>query len=338
MTTDIASAAERLPRELRLREHDDADLERVVEFQNRWASPAQWQAPASVRHMESIAPPEPNRLRLLVEDGGRSIVATAGTSDGGMFSAPDGSFRMSLRVDPVWRRRGVGSSLLQLLEGHARDNKGSRLVTAVRGNEPEGARFAEARGFSAFHERIDAYLDVSAFDPSRFDDPDAIAARSGIRLATYEELVGEHAGDLDAFQRHIIEVMWPVGRDVPSPIPMPEQPPPFPQAKRMFFDGPGQDPGATVYALRDGKVVGMSVTAVKENGTAYTNMTGVARDERNKGIALAMKLRAIRALKARGIQLFGTTNDDRNAAMRGINRRLGYVPDAPTVMYEKKLT
>ena len=82
----------------------------------------------------------------------------------------------------------------------------------------------------------------------------------------------------------------------------------------------------------------MSVTAVKENGTAYTNFTGVARAERGKGVALAMKLRALRALKERGITRFGTTNDEQNAAMRGINRKLGYVPDPPTVMYEKKLT
>jgi RimJ/RimL family protein N-acetyltransferase len=77
---------------------------------------------------------------------------------------------------------------------------------------------------------------------------------------------------------------------------------------------------------------------VKENGVAYTNFTGVARTERGKGIALALKLRALRALKARDVKLFGTTNDEQNAAMRGINRKLGYVPEPPTVMYEKRLS
>ena len=38
------------------------------------------------------------------------------------------------------------------------------------------------------------------------------------------------------------------------------------------------------------------------------------------------------------MKLFGTTNDEQNAAMRGINRRLGYVPDPPTTMYEKRLS
>jgi len=77
---------------------------------------------------------------------------------------------------------------------------------------------------------------------------------------------------------------------------------------------------------------------VKENGAAYTNFTGVAREERGKGLALALKLRALRELRARGVKLFGTTNDEQNAAMRGINRKLGYVPDPPTTMYEKRFS
>ena len=38
------------------------------------------------------------------------------------------------------------------------------------------------------------------------------------------------------------------------------------------------------------------------------------------------------------VKLFGTTNDEQNGAMRGINRRLGYVPDPPTTMYEKRFS
>src|SRR5205807_5541921 len=68
------------------------------------------------------------------------------------------------------------------------------FVAAVRGDEPEGARFAEAMGYRAFHERIDSYVDVPSFDPSGFDDPDATAARAGVRLATYAELLREQIG------------------------------------------------------------------------------------------------------------------------------------------------
>ena len=42
-------------------------------------------------------------------------------------------------------------------------------------------------------------------------------------------------------------------------------------------------------------------------------------------------------LKKRGVTLFGTTNDEQNAAMRGINRKMGYTPETPTTMFEKRL-
>ena len=337
MATDLTAVAKRLPPELRVRGRLDADIERVAEFQNRWATPSQWMSPAASRAMQN-ASPEPLRLVLLVEDTGGAIQAIGSTSNGGLFASPDGSWRVGLRTAPQWRRRGVARALLEELAEHARANNAKRLIAAVRGDEREGARFAEALGYRAFHERIDSYIDVPSFDASGFDDPDATAARAGVRLATYAELLREHAADVEVFQRELLPVIWAMARDVPSPTPMPEQPPPFEQAKRMFFEGPGIDPPSTIIALRDGRTVGMTVTMVKENGTAYTNFTGVSRAERGKGIALAMKLRALRDLMTRGVKLFGTTNDEQNAAMRGINRRLGYVPDPPTTMYEKRLS
>jgi len=337
VATDLTAVAKRLPPELRVRGRLDADIERVAEFQNRWATPSQWMSPAASRAMQN-ASPEPLRLVLLVEDTGGAIQAIGSTSNGGLFASPDGSWRVGLRTAPQWRRRGVARALLEELAEHARANNAKRLIAAVRGDEPEGARFAEALGYRAFHERIDSYIDVPSFDASGFDDPDATAARAGVRLATYAELLREHAADVEVFQRELLPVIWAMARDVPSPTPMPEQPPPFEQAKRMFFEGPGIDPPSTIIALRDGRTVGMTVTMVKENGTAYTNFTGVSRAERGKGIALAMKLRALRDLMTRGVKLFGTTNDEQNAAMRGINRRLGYVPDPPTTMYEKRLS
>jgi GNAT superfamily N-acetyltransferase len=319
-----------------MREAADPDLERIVEFQNRWATPAQWQAPAAARQMESVAPPEPDRLRLVVEDATGAIVAVANTSDGGMFRSPDGSWRIGVRVDPKVRRRGVGGALLARLEAHAKEKGATRLVAAVRGNEPDGASFATARGYAAFHERIDAYIDVDRFDASAFPDPAETARAAGVRIASYGTLLDEHAADVEGLLRGMLPAIWSMARDVPAPVPMPETPPPFEIARKMFFEGPGIDRDTTVVAMRGNEIVGMTVTAVKDNGAAYTNFTGVARSERGKGIALAMKLLALRALKKRGIKLFGTTNDEQNAAMRGINKKLGYVPEPPTVMYGKK--
>lgn len=315
----------------------EADVERSVEFLNRYAPPARWQSAAATRQAEA-ANPEPKRLILLVEDGARMLQAYAAVSDGGIWAAADGSWRVSLRVAPEWRRRGVGRALLGRLESHARANGSSRTVSAVRGDEPEGLRFAERMGYRAYHERIDAYLDPTTFDPSAFEDPDEAAGRIGIRIASYAELLRELGDRVEPFQRALIDTIWLTGRDVPSPTPMPEQPPPFERARKMFLDPMFTHPDATMIALRDGRPIGATITNVKENGVAYTNFTGLAREERGKGIALLLKLRAIRELKRMGTRVYGTTNDEANAAMRGINRRLGYTPEPATTMVEKRFT
>ena len=105
MAADLTAVAKRLPPELRVRASGDADIERVVEFQNRWATPSQWMAPASARLMMT-AMPDPLRLTLLVEDRGDELQAVGLTSSGGMFASPDGSWRVGLRVAPQWSYRG----------------------------------------------------------------------------------------------------------------------------------------------------------------------------------------------------------------------------------------
>ena len=336
MATAREGIASRLPAGLSARVAQDADLERMVEFDNRFADLVHWTSPSVAREFER-SNPQPNRLGLVVERDGQ-IVAQGQTSDGGLWAAPDKSWRVGLRVAPEWRRRGVGGLLAKRLEEHARDTGAGRVVAAIRGSEPEGLAFASALGYVEFHRRIDSYIDLPSFDASRFDDPDDLARIVGVRLAAYAELVREHSEDLDAFQRTLITAFWEWARDVPSPTPMPAQPPPFEQARRMFFEGPGLDPGTTILAMRGDTPVGVTATMVKENGVAYTNFTGVARAERRKGLALAMKLSALRELGKRGVRLFGTTNDEANAAMRGINARLGYVPQDPTIMVEKRFT
>ncbi len=51
-----------------------------------------------------------------------------------------------------------------------------------------------------------------------------------------------------------------------------------------------------------------------------------------------MKLRAIAVLKERGVALFGTTNDKDNVPMLTVNRKLGYVPEPPSIRMKKTLT
>ena len=137
------------------------------------------------------------------------------------------------------------------------------------------------------------------------------------------------------FLRHLYDVNGALTKDVPFPDPF--EPPPFDFVRKHLFGSPTLDRNASILALRDGKVVALTFTDVNESGIGYTFMTGVARAERGKGLALALKLRAIAALRTRGVRWLGTTNDEANAPMRGINRRLGYRTDPAQIHVRKPL-
>jgi len=332
---ELEAVARGMPADVRVRRGADSDIERMVDFQNRYSTPSQ-HTTLEVLLRRRKTNPEPLELTLLAEDAAGSVVAVGTATDGGLMHAADGSWRLSLHVADRWRHRGVGTALLEALEAHARANAATRVVVAVRATDPECTAYALHRGYRAFHERIDAYVDVSAFDGSRFEDPAVSMSRHGIRLAAYRDLLRENAGDVEAFERVMISAVWPIFRDVPSPVALPETPPPFEQGRKML-EGAGLDQTATILALKGRDIVGITVTTVNENGSAYTTFTGVTRAERRLGIALALKLEVLQVLKQRGIKLLGTTNDEKNGPMRRINENLGYVPDPPTTMYAKGL-
>ena len=61
--------------------------------------------------------------------------------------------------------------------------------------------------------------------------------------------------------------------------------------------------------------------------------TGTGREYRGRGLALAVKLASTRWAREHGITQIVTTNDETNAPMLAINRRLGYEPAGRRVEY-----
>jgi mycothiol synthase len=315
-----------------IRDGTAADLERLLEFSNRYARPAFVQSIELARRFEA-ANPEPNRLLLIAEDARANVVGVGNASDGGVLGGGQNRWRLNLRVAPEHRKRGLGAHLLRRIEAHVRAKGAPKLQGAVRGEEPEGLHFAEHHGYREFHRRYDSYIDVQAFDATAFEDPKLVAFRAGVRIDRYDILEGE-AKDKVAFQRDVYESLATTQADIPRPEPLPP-PPPFEAVREVYFEGDTFSHDCSVVAMRDGKAVGISITTINPAGIAYTVYTGVARAERGKGIALAMKLAILDRLRGRGTTQFGTTNDEANAPMRGINQKLGYVPAPPTIEVEK---
>jgi GNAT superfamily N-acetyltransferase len=79
------------------------------------------------------------------------------------------------------------------------------------------------------------------------------------------------------------------------------------------------------------------LTFDSETGRAHNMFTGTLRAYRGRGLGLAVKLASIHWAAAHGATMMATHNDETNAPMLAINRRLGYAPAGRRVEWRKVL-
>ncbi|MGI5142305.1 MULTISPECIES: GNAT family N-acetyltransferase [unclassified Streptomyces] len=95
------------------------------------------------------------------------------------------------------------------------------------------------------------------------------------------------------------------------------------------IETPTYDPRGVVLAVDGRSWVGMAATSIRPEGHAFSEMTGVLASHRGRGLSLAMKLLAIDYARSAGVRWLRTLHHPGNAPAIGMNRRLGFVDDAP---------
>ena len=154
-----------------------------------------------------------------------------------------------------------------------------------------------------------------------------MSSRSGIVLTTLAE------EDNEANRRKLWELSNLTRHDVPHDV-IEDQP--F-EIFTDLLDRPEALPGCLLIARQGDRYVGFSLLVHQTPERALTGMTGVHRDFRNRGIALAMKVRSARLARNRGYKAMRTFNHVNNPAMLAVNTRLGYAPLPESITFRKDL-
>jgi RimJ/RimL family protein N-acetyltransferase len=231
-----------------------------------------------------------------------------------------------LGVLPAARERGVGTALWQLAEEHLDAIGVARVNADVVGDEA-GARLLERRGFAPVRTVV-----ISAVDPRRVDG-DVLAERreaaegAGYRLVPYAEV------DLHA----LFALELSLSADEPGEV-EPRQLS-FEEWRHDLFEGPDMTQEGSFAVVSAGEPVAYAALAVDPSTRRGRNEgTATAAVHRGRGLATLAKLAQLRWAAAIGIERVVTDNDERNAPMLAINRRLGYEPFAERRGYLKELT
>ena len=242
-------------------------------------------------------------------------------------------FWVWVAVHPAFHGQGIGSALYDRISRDLQELSARWLHTSARETWVHSQKFLEKRGFCEVRRSWEAHLDVSKFDFSPFREHLERVKKTGITITTLAE---EKKSSRDWFSK-IYELHNLLMTDVPSSSPY--TPVPREHFQRFFIENPDLLPDAFFIAKDGDLYVGESFVfrVPAEPGHLSQGLTGVRREYRGKGLALALKLHVIKYAQERGYTLIKTWNDTENLPILTLNEKLGFVRQPAWIEYEKVL-
>jgi GNAT superfamily N-acetyltransferase len=281
------------------------------------------------RHEDEHDDPKCLRGRVVAEHEG-AVVGVAGFNQWANRFHPR-KFGVYASLLPEHRGRGLGEALHQAVLAALAPHQPISLTAEAREDMTEAVRFLVKHGYEEKMRSWESRLALPTFDPEPFRAGAQRAYDGGIVIRTLPELAADPARD-----RKMYDLAWELQLDVPATEP--PTPIDFEYYVRERLNHPDFIQEGCFVALDGEDFVGYTNFWRTSTGPElYTGLTGVRRAYRRRGIALALKLRALEWAKASGAPQVKTWNEQNNRGMLSINEALGFVKQPAWVVYVKTL-
>lgn len=236
-------------------------------------------------------------------------------------------------VYPNDQHHGVGAALYNKLLDDMNRLGATTAWMGIRENMQDPIRFAINRGFTEKMRGWESTVNPAQVDTSKFKAYPQRASEADITFSTLERELRE---DPDCYKK-LYELVQVAFRDVP----IPDTPTDTPYDQWVSFEmkNPNLIPESYMIAKRGDNYVGTSVVwrIKNEPHSLYQGLTGVLREYRGKGIAVALKLKVLDWARANGFNHIRTFNASTNEGMLAINMKLGFKKDLAWITFEKKM-
>ncbi|SDT75631.1 GNAT family N-acetyltransferase [Actinoplanes derwentensis] len=259
----------------------------------------------STRRQIAVPSPGEDRAGLVAETAGEVVGWVAALRDPRSEDREFGRISQC-HVNPAYRGRGIGTALLAEAAAHLRTigvRRAGSLIT------PDAIGFAERRGFQASSR-------VMRFSARELRNPPCVPPRQdGIELCSVRDVAEA------ALYRAELEATGDVPEEVPS------GPSSYDTWRHEIWDEPGLDRDSSTVALAGAQVVAFTLL-MRDGERVWSDMTATVGDHRGRGLALMVKVAALRRAAAGGVTVAYASNAGENAPMLAVNTRLGYQPIA----------
>jgi len=282
-----------------IRPSEDDDLDAIAALLEA-ADDARVVSTAGIRYWHDSRTERAKIVELVAELDGDVIAG--GAAGLNTQTTTEGAAWAFVTVDGARRRQGIGDALGARLLEHLRGVGASSTTSFFRFTE-EGERWALARGWSR---RLSGPL--IALDPRGVPEP---SVPPGFRCVDMSSLHPEA----------VWEAVTAAALDEPTPVPNDDIR--LDDFLRDWND-PDLDLAASTAVIDESDRVAAFAFIKIVGDRAQHGFTGTRREHRGRGLATAAKRSALRAAAARGVTRVTTSNAEENAAMRAINRKLGF--------------
>ncbi|HLO03049.1 MAG TPA: GNAT family N-acetyltransferase [Symbiobacteriaceae bacterium] len=231
-----------------------------------------------------------------------------------------GEFYCRVRVHATHQGQGVGRALWSAILTWLDEQGATSIVSGTLEADERANRVVQEAGFQVIYRLFESTLRLPDWEPAPWLTSVTTVEAGGIRFVTQAEL-GTSPEALRPF--------WTTSSRMSLDIPSNEhrQPLPFETWYRLFTENPHQTAEGVILALDGEQIVGVTVVAWTDSGALYNEFTGVDRAYRGRGIALALKVKALLWAQSTGAPYIRTNNHSVNGPMLAVNAKLGYKPE-----------
>jgi RimJ/RimL family protein N-acetyltransferase len=295
-----------------IREVADDDIEAAARLLMA-ADDARVISAEGIRHMRRTRPERARQLDLVAEKDGEIVgVGHAGLN---IWTWTEGASWAFVTVDAAHRRQGLGEAIGDRLLNHLREVGATKATSFFRWTE-EGERWAVARGWTRL---ITGPL--IAVDPRIVPEPSLPDGYTWVPTT-------------DVDPELVFEAVREAALDEPTPVPNDAFS--LEDFLREWNEPDADLESGTAVLAADGSVAAFSFL-MRGGDRATHGFTGTVRAHRGRGLATAAKRRTLRAAAEHGVTRVTTSNAEENAAMRKINRNLGFEQIGEHVIFGRAL-